>query len=75
MKSNSWGLGLEPWHEHNVSVTHAPLSNDMVGECFYFGAGSLQHRHLQTAVMIEVDVERRLGKAMTVMKVLGQSPR
>jgi hypothetical protein len=36
---------------------------------------ALQHRHLETAHMIEVDVERRLGKAMMVMEVLGQSPR
>ena len=60
----SWASGWNHWHEYNVSVTHAALGNDMVGECFHFGAGSLQHRHLKAAVMIEVDVERRLGKAM-----------
>ncbi len=62
-------------HEYNVAMAHAALSNDMVSERFYFGTGSLQNRHLKTAVMIEVDVERRLGKAMMVVEVLGQSLR
>jgi hypothetical protein len=54
-------------HEYNVPVTYAALGNDMVGKGSHFGTKSLQHRHLKTAVMIEVDVERRLGKAVVVV--------
>jgi hypothetical protein len=62
-------------HEYNVSVTHAAFSYDMVGEGLHFGTRPLQHGHLKTAVMVKVNVERRLGKAMMVVEVLGQPPR
>ena len=62
-------------HEYNVPVTHAALSNDMVGKRFHFGTRSLQYRNLKAAVRIEMDVQRRLGKAMVVVEVLRQSLR
>jgi hypothetical protein len=62
------GVSAVRRHEHNMSVTHAALRNDVFGECFHFGTGAF----LETAVMVEVDVERRLGKAVVVMEVLGQ---
>jgi hypothetical protein len=59
-------------HEHNMSVADAPLGNDVLGERLHLGAGALQHGHLETAVMIEVNMQRRLGEAVVVVEVLGQ---
>lgn len=51
-------------HEHNMSVTHTALRDDVFGECFHFGTGAFQHRHFKATVMVEVDVERNWRKLM-----------
>ena len=60
-------------HVGDVAVTHAALRDDVIGERFHFGALALEHRHFETTVVIEMNVERRLREAVVRMEVLGQA--
>ena len=60
-------------HEYDVPVTHAALGYDMVGERLYVGTASLQHGHFQTAVVADVNMERRLREVMVRVEFLRQA--
>ncbi len=58
-------------HVGNVAVAHAALRDDVIGERLHVVALALEHRHFEAAVVIEMNVERRLREAMLRMEVLG----
>src|SRR5262245_12393127 len=59
-------------HHDDMAVTYAALGDDMIGERLHLGAAPLQHRDLETAVMIDVDVQCRLREIMMLVIVAGQ---
>jgi hypothetical protein len=61
-----------PWHERDVAVTDSPFRNDVLREGLHLGSGTFQHGHLETAVMIEMNMKRRLGEAVVIVEVLGE---
>src|SRR6516225_2730335 len=45
----------------HVSVAHPALGNDVVGKVLHVRAASLEHGNFHAALLIEMDVQRRLG--------------
>ena len=45
----------------------------MLGEGLHFGARSLEHRHLEATVVIEMNMERGLGEAVMRVEVLSEA--
>ena len=62
-------------HVGDVAVAHAALRDDVVRERLHFGAPAFEHSNLETAVVIEMDMERCLRKAMMRVEILGQALR
>ena len=60
-------------HVGDVAVAHAALRNNMIRKCLHLGAPALKHSHLKTTVVIEMDMERCLRKAMMCVEILGQA--
>ena len=58
-------------HVGDVAVAHAALRDDVIRERLHLGALALEHRHFEAAVVIEMNVERRLREAVLRMEVLG----
>jgi len=48
------------WHQDEASVPHPTLGNNLVGKLPYIISAPLEHANLHAAVVIEVDVQRRL---------------
>jgi hypothetical protein len=48
------------WHQDQASVPDPSLGNDLVGKLPYIISAPLEHGNLHAAVVIEVDVQRRL---------------
>ena len=46
---------------NDLPVAHAAFGNDMVGELLHLDAASLQYGDFETAVVVEMNVQRRLG--------------
>ncbi len=60
-------------HVGDVAVAHAALRDDVIRECLHLGAPASEHSHLKTTVMVEMDMERRLRKAVMRVEILGQA--
>ncbi len=60
-------------HVGDVAVAHAALRDNMISECLHLGAPAFEHGHLKTTVVIEMDMERCLRKAVMRVEILGQA--
>src|SRR6478752_377849 len=45
-------------HHHDMAVAHAALGDDVVGECLHLAATPLQHRDLETGIVVDMHVQR-----------------
>jgi len=53
----------------HLPVAHAAFGNDVVGEFLHVGPASFEHRHLHTAFLIQMNVQRCLRKGMMIVEV------
>src|SRR5258708_18891911 len=60
-------------HVCDMAVAYAALGDDVIRECLHLGAPASEHSDLKTAVVIEMDMERCLRKAMMRVEILGQA--
>jgi hypothetical protein len=60
-------------HEHDVTVAHAALGDDVIGKRLHLGTTSPKYRHFQTAVMADVDMERGLGEMVVFVEILREA--
>src|SRR5262245_46411456 len=51
-------------HHHDMAVADAALGDDMVRERLHLAAPPLQHRDLETGIVVDVDVQGRLREIM-----------
>ena len=65
-------------HAHDLSVTYAALSDDMLAELLHVVSLTLEHRDLEAGVMIEMDVQRSERQLVVLMigvrQALGELP-
>src|SRR6185437_4394591 len=59
-------------HQVEMAVAHAALADRVVGELLDRARGAAQHRHLQAAVVVEMDVHGRDLQVVVPMLCLGQ---
>ena len=57
------------WQIYHLTVSHPSFGDDVVGEFLHVFTGSLQDRHLHTAFVVQVDVQRRACEIMMIMKI------
>jgi hypothetical protein len=62
-------MGTLGRHIDDVAVAHAALGDDVVGEFLYFGAAALQHGDFETAIVIEMDVQRGVREIVPLVEV------
>jgi hypothetical protein len=60
-------------HVGDVAVAYASLRDDVIRECLHLGAPAPEHSDLKTTVVIEMDMERCLRKAVMGVEILGQA--
>ena len=60
-------------HIGDVAVAYTALRDDVIRECLHLGAPAPEHGDLKTTVVIEMDMERCLRKAMMRVEILGQA--
>ena len=60
-------------HIDDMAVAHAALGDHLVGERLHLGAAALQHRHLETAFLVEMHVQRGLRQIVVVVEFLGET--
>jgi len=58
-------------HVGDVAVAHAALGNDVIRKCLHLGAPALEHRDFEAAVVVEMNMQRRLGEIVMRMEVPG----
>jgi hypothetical protein len=56
----------------HLPVAHAAFGNDVVGEFPHVGPASFEHRHLHAALVVQVNVQRRLRQIMVIVEVAGK---
>ncbi len=54
---------------NHLPMAHAALSNDVVGKMLHVGAAALEHRHLHTALVVQMNVQCCLREVMVVVEV------
>src|SRR5579871_6142004 len=57
----------------DLTMAHAALGDDVVGERFHLSAASAQHRHLEATFAVDMNVKRCLCEIVMLMKVTGQA--
>ena len=60
-------------HVSNMAMAHAALCDDVIRKGLHLCTPAFEHGHFKTAVVVEVDVKRRLRKAVMGMEVLRQT--
>ncbi len=60
-------------HVGDVAVAYATLRDDVIRECLHLGAPASEHRHLKATVVVEMDMEGCLRKAVMRVEILGQA--
>src|SRR5258706_11754413 len=59
-------------HVGDVAVAYATLRDDVIRECLHLCAPAPEHSHLKATVMVEMDMEGCLRKAVMGVEILGQ---
>ena len=57
-------------HHHDMAVANAAFGDDVIGEGLHLAAAALQHRDLETGIVIDMDVQRRLREIVVLVKSL-----
>jgi hypothetical protein len=60
-------------HVGDVAVAYAALRDDVIRKCFHLGAPASEHSHLKATVVVEMDMEGCLRKAVMGVEILGQA--
>jgi hypothetical protein len=60
-------------HVVDVAMAHARLGNYVVRESLHLGAPAFEHGHLKAPIMVEMDMQGCLRKAMMRLEILGQA--
>ena len=68
-------MGLVQGQVDYVAVTHAAFGNDVVGEVLHVGTPPLEHGDFHATLLIEVHVQRRLGKVVVIVEIAGEALR
>src|SRR5262249_24497286 len=53
----------------DVAVAHATLRDDVIRKFLHLGASAFKYSHLKTTVMVEMDMQRRLRKAVMGVEI------
>ena len=56
-----------------MAVAHAALGNNVVGNLLYIRAAPLQHRDFETALVVEMHVQRRLCEVVMIVVAAGEA--
>lgn len=59
-------------HDH-APIAHAAFGNDVIGQMPDLAARSLQRRHFHTAVVVEMNMQRRQRKVVVAVEILHQA--
>jgi hypothetical protein len=65
-------MGLLDGQIDHVSVTYPALGNNLVGKSLHIESTPLEHSHFHAAFLIEMHVQRRLGKVVVLVKIACQ---
>src|SRR5258708_5403267 len=60
-------------HIGDVAVAYAALRDDVIRECLHLGAPASEHGDLKATVVVEMDMEGCLRKAVMRVEILGQA--
>ena len=58
-------------HHHNMTVAHAALGDDVIGESPHIGPAPAQYGDLKAAIVIDMHVKPGLREIVALMKILG----
>ena len=56
---------------NDLPVPHAAFGNDVIGKLPHVFTGSFKDRHLHAALVVQVDVKRRLREIMMIVETAG----
>ena len=65
-------LGVAGGQIDNLPMTHAAFGHDVVGKFLHVNTASFEDRHLHAALLVQMNVQRRLREVMVIVKVAGQ---
>ena len=60
-------------HVGDVAVAHAALGDNVIRKRLHVGAPALEHRDLETAIVVEMNMKRRLREVVVRMEVPRQT--
>jgi hypothetical protein len=56
----------------DVPMTHAALSDDVIGKMLHVGSTPFKHCNLHAALLVEMHVQRRLGEVVMLVEIAGK---